>query len=198
MPELKEAKVESGGNTRPDAAWFEEVYAAGELYAPDESTRPEAFLYRINYQWEGFADELNEDFFEAFRRDTGPNARRCNGTAYVRDQSGMYIVDCEWERLKRPCLSRPARGTVICHAHGAKIPQVQAAAQRALAEASEVVALRLIGMTDGDVEDKVKLAAINSVLDRAGIRGGLEVEVQTPGYKKVLERMFGAGDDDGE
>jgi hypothetical protein len=191
-------KVTSGGNTQPDAAWIEAVMAAGELHTPDESTRPESFLYDTIYQWDGYADEVNIDFFESFRRG-GAESRKCNGTAYIRDMRGGYIVDAEWERLRRPCLARPARGTVVCHSHGAKIPQVVASAKRVLAEASEIVALRLVGMTaerfDGD--EKVRLGAINSVLDRAGVKAGVEVEITTPGYKKVLEEMFG-DDSDGE
>jgi hypothetical protein len=189
-------KVQSGGNTKPDAAWIEEVMAAGELHTPDESNRPAGFLYDTLYQWEGLADEVNLDFFESFRR---PGMRKCNGTAYVRDMRGSYIVDAEWERITRPCLANPAKGTVVCHSHGAKIPQVVAAARRVIAEASEVVALRLIGMTDPkNVEDeKTRLGAINSTLDRAGIKGGVEVEIITPGYKKVLTEMFG-DDSDGK
>jgi len=189
-------KVESGGNTRPDAAWVEEVLANGELHTPDESTRPPGFLYDTLYQWDGYADEVNVEFFESFWRGK-PTDTRCTGTAYIRDMRGSYIVDCEWERLRRPCLSRPSKGTVVCHAHGAKIPVVRAAAQRALAEAAEIVALRLIGMTAPideisiPIAHKDRIAASNSVLDRAGVKGGVEVEITTPGFKKVMDAMFG-------
>lgn len=193
-PELKTAKVKEGGNTQPDQAWFEEVRA--ELHDPDESQRPPQFLYQVNYQWEGTEDELNLEFFESFRKRAFD--RKCNGTAYVRDQTGMYIIDAEWKRLTRPCLRVPGRGTNVCHVHGQQIPVVKAAAERALAEASEVVALRLIGLSDTAEDEKVRLAAMNSVLDRAGIKGGVSVEVTTPGYQKVLERMFGVEDEEGE
>lgn len=191
-------KVKTGGNTRPDQAWVQEVEAAGELHAPDETTRPEGFLYDTLYQWEGYADEVNVEFFEGFWRGK-PDDVRCNGTAYIRDMRGAYIVDCDWQRLTRPCLNRPAKGTVVCHAHGAKIPAVKAAAQRVIAEASEIVALRLVGLTDPHKEEdsKVRLGAINSVLDRAGIKGGVEVEVTMPGFKKVMLDLFG-DETDGE
>lgn len=195
-PELTTGKVKTGGNTQPDQAWLVEV--AAELHEPIEAERPEGFLYKVNWQWEGYFDELNIDFFESFRRPTGSNAARCSGTAYVRDQTGMYVIDAEWRRLTRPCLRGSSRGTTVCHVHGAQIPVVKAAAERALAEASEVVAHRLIRLT-GDAEDeKVRLAAMNSVLDRAGIKGGMTVEVVTPGYQKVLDRMFSGEGDDGE
>jgi hypothetical protein len=199
-------KKSSGGNTRPDAAWIEEIQASGELHEPDESTRPAGFLYDTLYQWDGYADEVNIDFFEAFWRGK-PTDARCNGTAYIRDLRGGYIVDCEWERLKRPCLSRPSKGAIVCQVHGAKIPQVRAAAQRVIAEAAEVVALRLVGLTDfadekeNPIAHKDRISASNSVLDRAGVKGGTEVEITLPGYKKVMDLMFtddSADDPDGE
>jgi hypothetical protein len=198
-------KVKSGGNTLPDAAWIAEVSENGELHPPDETQRPAGFLYDTLYQWDGYADEVNIDFFQAFWRGTSKDPR-CNGTAYIRDMRGGYIIDCEWERLKRPCLNRPAKGTVVCHSHGAKIPQVRAAAQRVLAEAAEVVALRLVGLTDfadekeNPIAHKDRISASNSVLDRAGVKGGVEVEITTPGYKKVMDLMFtdDSADDDGE
>lgn len=193
-------KKQSGGNTKSDAAWIEAL--KDELHAPDESLRPEGFLWDVMYQWEGLAEELNVEFFEAFLR--WPNQRRCNGTAYVRDHRGGYVIDAEWQRITRPCLSLPAKGTVVCHAHGAQIPAVKAAAERVLATAAEVVAIRLVNLT-GTVDElheaidhKVRLAAANSVLDRVGIKGGTTVEVQLPGYKKVLSDMFGGGDDQEE
>lgn len=196
----KPSKVTEGGNTRPDAAWIEEVKA--ELHPPDESMRPAGFLYDVHYQWEGLLEDLNIEFFESFRRMAkgGEEPRRCNGTAYVRDASGMYVVDAEWARLTRPCLSRPARGTVVCHAHGSNIPQVKAAAQRVLDQASEIVALRLVGMTKPSefVDAKISLAAMNSVLDRAGIRGGTQIEITGTGFEKVLGDLFKDEPTDGE
>lgn len=181
-------------STKPDAVWFKEVMGAGELLEVDENDRPPGMLWQISFQWTGHAEEVNLEFFEAFRRH--PNARKCNGTSYIRDMAGMYIVDCDWNRLTRPCLGIPIRGANVCRAHGGSIPAVRAAAERALAEASEVVALRLIGLTapkdelDALIAHKDRISAANSVLDRAGIKGGVDVEVNVPGFKKVLDKLF--------
>lgn len=203
---LKTNEKKVGGNTKPDQAWLEAV--ADELHPPDESQRPAGFLYDIHYQWEGLNEELNLDFFESFRN-VGPktrpeDVRKCNGTAYVRDASGMYVVDADWERLTRPCLGRPGRGTVVCHSHGSRIPVVKEAAQRALAHASEVVALRLIGLTaprdelQNEVAHKDRITAANSVLDRAGVKGDVTVEIKAPGFKAVLDKMFGDDSEEDE
>jgi hypothetical protein len=136
---------------------------------------------------------VDTGWFEVFRR----SERKCNGTAYIRDESGMYIVDNDWMRLTRPCLSIPIRGGTVCHAHGAAIPQVLAAAKQRLAEASEIAALRLIGLTGTRDEENHKIrpqdriAAIGSVLDRAGVKGGVEVEMTGTGFQQVLSELFG-------
>jgi hypothetical protein len=193
----------SGGtaNTKPDINWLDQQLELGLLYAVEKDDRPDDCLFEFNYQWDGYAAELDEDWYLPYYR----GERRCNGTAYIRDETGMYIADNDWQRLTRPCLSLPMKGGVVCHAHGAKIPQVVAAAQRRLAEASEIAALRLIGLTAiRDEENHLvraqdRIVAINSVLDRAGVKGGVEVELSAgTGFQKVLSDLFGTGgaDDD--
>lgn len=198
-------KKETGGNAKVDQLWLAEVMEAGEITQVGPDERPAGVVDDVKYVWDGYADELNDEFFESFRR-PGKNGtvRKCKGEAYVRDERGGYILDAEWNRIRRPCLALPGLGTIVCHSHGAKIPAVKAAAQRVIAEASEIVALRLVGLTatkdeDGDIiEHKVRLAAANSVLDRAGIKGGVEVEVTLPGYKKIMTSMFGVEDEGDE
>jgi hypothetical protein len=196
----------SGGNSICDREWIADMLADGSLRTIEPDDRPAGFLYDVLYRWDGNADDINPEFFEFYRplRGVSERPRQCNGTAYIRDHRGGYVVDAEWIRIRRLCLGRPARGTNVCHAHGASIPQVKAAAQRALAEAAEIVALRLVGLTDmadernEAIAHKDRISAANSVLDRAGIKGGVEVEISTPGFKRVLEKMFGADDDANE
>lgn len=199
---LKKAKVKTGGNYRADIAWLDAMAEAGMLYSVDKTTpRPPEMTYDIHYQWDGEAEALDLDFFEQFRY----HPRNCNGTAYIRDETGMYVVDNDWIRLTRPCLRMPSKGVNVCMVHGAKIPVVKAAAQRRLAEASEMVAMRLIGLTDSvdersePIAHKDRISASNSVLDRAGIKGGLEVEIHASGFQGVLSDLFGGeGDNDGQ
>jgi hypothetical protein len=190
----------TGGNSIGDQEWIAATLADGSLHPIDPELKPDGFLYDVIYQWDALADEVDEEFFEYYRPTRGVSAipKKCNAPAYIRDQRGGYVVDAEWQRLRRQCVSRPARGANVCYAHGSQIPVVKAAAQRRLAEASEVIAMRLINMTDPkEMEDaKVRLGAINSALDRAGIKGTVEVEITTPGFQRVLEKMFGADTDD--
>jgi hypothetical protein len=199
-PEYSAPKKTTGGNGLADQAWIREMLEDGSLHAVSPDDRPKGYHWDVMLQWDGEVEEVNPEFFEAFRRLSGK--QKCGGTAYIRDERGGYVVDAEWNRLTRQCIALCARGANVCHAHGAKIPAVKAAAQRRLAEAAEIVAMRLIGLTASEDENNVRvdhkdrISASNSVLDRAGIKGGVDIEITTPGYKKVLESMFGEAEDD--
>jgi hypothetical protein len=193
MAELKKGKRVTGGNRGGDRAWIEEV--GDEIHPADPKERPEGFLYDIAWQWDGDAEEVNPDFFLPYRR--SQNARRCTGIAFIRDETGTYIVDRNWQRLVRPCLATPIKGGSVCQSHGGRLVQVKAAAERVIAQASEIVALRLVGLTAAQdenkvfIDHKVRLGAANSVLDRAGVKGGMAAEENSiPGYRKVLDALF--------
>lgn len=78
------------------------------------------------------------------------------------------------------------RGGNVCLAHGGKKPEVQAAAMAKV----EVARLRLIGLTEDAVgvledlmaskvtADAVRLKAATEVLDRSGIKGGVDISVE--------------------
>lgn len=186
------------GNGKADVAWLDAQLEAGLLFAVEKDDRPPDCYYEFNYQWDGFASELDETWYEPHFR--ARKEFRCTGTAYIRDEAGMYIADNDWQRLTRPCLTLPRRGTTVCHAHGAKIPVVVAAAQRKLQEAAEVAADRLLRLTGTRDEENVKIRsqdrimAIGSVLDRAGVKGGVEVDVKASGFESVLKDLFGVDD----
>ena len=186
------------GNGKADHAWLDAQLEAGMLFAVEEEDRPEDCLYEFNYQWDGYASELDVGWYEPHFR--ARKEFRCTGTAYIRDEAGMYVADNDWQRLTRPCLTLPARGTTVCHSHGAKIPVVVAAAQRKLQEAAEVAAdrlLRLTGTRDEEgfkVRSQDRIAAISTVLDRAGVKGGVEVDFKASGFEKVLGDLFGAAE----
>lgn len=200
-------KTKAYGNSIGDRAWVEEMYAAGEVLEPDWEAKPDDFMDDVLYQWTGLAEDLDAGYFEHYRHHASASSgKRCNGTAYVRDQRGGYVIDCEWHRIRRPCLNPPMRGASVCQTHGGLVPNVREAAAKRLAMASDVIAKRLVrltGTTDENqnpIEHGDRIKAINSALDRAGIRAGVEIEVNTPGYRKVLEDLFAPDEElpDGE
>lgn len=193
-------KVTANGNSKPDREWIEAIGDDLVELPKDERGKPiklDEVPWDVGYQFQGYADEVAPDFFEDFRR----GERQCTGIAYIRDARGGYIIDLDGVRLQRICLAPPMNGMSVCGKHGGQLGHVKEAAQRRLSHAAEKAATTLIVLTDvrdeeGElVEQAVRVKAANSVLDRVGIKPGSTVEIEIPGYKKVLDRLFG---DDGE
>lgn len=131
-----------------------------------------------------------------------PPGKRCSGQAYVRDVDGDYIVDKNNERIMRPCWRWPMRGAKVCLVHGGGIERVKRSAVERLASSLDALtgALIRIGL-DPDTPPKDRISAINSAMDRCGIKAGIAIDIQTPGYVDVLKDLFtrtvpGASSDD--
>jgi hypothetical protein len=192
LPETRKTKRAVGGNSPCDIAWMEAEAENLREIEPDEVPGDVASWWDIKYFWDGDQEEINPDFWNEWNR----KDRKCSGQAYIRDERGGYIMDREWQRLRRPCLVAPLLGGMVCSKHGGEIKHVKAAAQTRLGMAAEKAANTLINMTNildennQPVDHKVRVSAANSVLDRTGIKIGSEVEVTIPGYRKVLEKLF--------
>jgi hypothetical protein len=184
----QKTKVASGGNSKPDQAWIAEI---GEDILEFES-QPKV-PWDVTYQFQGYASEVEPGFFLDMRK---AKTKPCTGTAWVRDHKGGYILDLDFVRLQRPCLAAPIAGGTVCAKHGGQLAHVKEAAQLVLAAAAEKAADTLITLTNPRdelneiVDQKVRVSAANSVLDRVGIKGGSTVEVTVPGYETVLAKMF--------
>lgn len=132
---------------------------------------------------------------------------KCKGRTVIRhsrthddpELRGQPILDDDGARQYRPCEAYGAHGTDYCSAHGGSAPQTIAAAKRELSlgalEFAE--ALRAIAK-DERIPAETRIKAINSGLDRIGIRTGMDVSVETPGWQKMLAEEFGASSEDGE
>jgi hypothetical protein len=195
LPAVRKVKAAVGGNCKVDQRWIAEI--GDDIVEVDQEDLKKLWdeiYWDIKYQFQGLAEEVEPAYFEEARRGT----RVCSGVSYIRDSRGGYIIDLEGVRLQRPCLRNPALGAAVCLRHGAQTPHVRAAAIARLSHAAEKAANTLITLTDprdelGEIVDqRVRKSAADSVLDRVGIRAGVEVEVEVPGYKKVMEKMFGA------
>lgn len=111
-----------------------------------------------------------------------------------------YIFPDTHERPGQQCKKWSLRGCTVCVKHGASLPNVRQHAE-AMVESAR---LRLIGSTDQAVDwlldlaenstsDAVRLKATTEVMDRAGVKGGVEVDVnvnvsQDPG-QVLRERL---------
>lgn len=127
-------------------------------------------------------------------------ATMCKGRTVIRhsrDHSnpelrGQPILDEDNARQYRPCEAWSANGTEYCVSHGGNAPQAIAAAKRGIALATPNAQEALVRLAqDESVAPETRLKAINSLLDRAGIRTGMDVSVETPGWQKLMGDMFG-------
>jgi hypothetical protein len=91
----------------------------------------------------------------------------------------------------QPCRRAPIRGGTVCASHGGLAPHVRAAAAARLANASlgMVGVLREIAL-DSEVAAADRIRAANSMLDRAGLRAGVEIEVTAKTWEHVLDGVL--------
>jgi len=82
----------------------------------------------------------------------------------------------------RRCKKKAIVGGLVCRSHGAQLPAVQQAAARAvegarlrLLLATEDAVVVLETLMDEGQNEAVRLRAAVEILDRAGIRGGVEI-----------------------
>ncbi len=78
-----------------------------------------------------------------------------------------------------PCRAYAIRGSNVCYVHGGAAPQVKRAAAVRLVMASDWLIEELLTIARSSDDEKVKLAAINSALDRAGLGTRQTVELET-------------------
>lgn len=136
-------------------------------------------------QWSGFTEDIGSPY------QVPPDEKRCTYGRILHDDDGGPILDAVGAILKRRCDAWAMIGTGLCidHANGSAAVQ-NAARQRILAAADAVVgALTAIAL---DPEEKAtdRIKALNSLLDRAGIRGGIEVNGEIKGFEKVLQILM--------
>ena len=156
----------------------------GELsrIGEDEEAVPFGSRWRWKYLQE-YLDELGE------YANICPSP--CIARAYLRDKQGRYVIDADNEALTRPCLRPATPGADVCVVHGGYIPQVKAAARARLALASDMVVGRMLEIAlNPKTAHKDAIAAMNSVLDRAGIKSGFEIDVTMPQWQQGLRKLF--------
>lgn len=173
------------GNIPADDAFIEWMQEKERLEVYDPKTDEDAIPFAAKLQFRGKASEEGSPWM------VPPEGRRCNGRAYVRDVDGDYIIDSDKQRIMRPCYNWPMKGMKVCLFHGGGVQRVKRKAVERLVSALDAAsgALIKIGL-DENVDPKVRIQAIKEIMDRVGVRGGIEVDVQTPGYVDVLRKLF--------
>jgi len=89
----------------------------------------------------------------------------------------VEVVDGELlpECGQRGCSTVARPGSALCDAHA--VGQMIAAAKRKLVMAAPMAAEQLIALSETAPSEEVRRKAAADILDRAGVRGGVEVDV---------------------
>jgi len=184
------------GNTPADEAYLQwmELPENGGLEIIDLKEQAEDIPFPAKVRWSGENDADDSPW------KIPPPGRRCKGSAYVRDADGDYVLDRNNVRLTRPCWKHPMKGTTVCLKHGGGVARVRRSAIERMASSLDAITGALIKIAlNESVADKDRISAINSIMDRVGVRGGVEVDLKDPGYLKVLAGLFeGAAEEEDE
>lgn len=87
------------------------------------------------------------------------------------------------------CTNFAINGATVCRMHGGSAPQVRRAAQVRLLMASDLAAKKLIEMIMSSKDERVVLAAVRDLLDRANLAGTQNIEVGVT--KRTFEDFIG-------
>jgi hypothetical protein len=181
------------GNGAGDRGWFRAAQAAGFIEPANLDEELPA-----GAAWVYTGPMIARASFWTWPRD----GRLCDATSYVRDDEGHYILGAGNFQLKRPCARPPIHGGNVCIAHGGGIERVRRAAELRLLGAADSVIGALIEIAlDTKADEKARVQAINSILDRAQIKGTNEVQIDIPLYREVIKAAFpawGAAEDEEE
>lgn len=182
-------KPKSGyGNTSVDQKWIEEH--ADELVQMEPNDEGET-PYGARLQWTGRAEDEGSPW------QIPPDTSRCSGIAYMRADDGTYVLDAAGRRLQRRCYGWRIKGGKVCIRHGGLLETVKKNAQLRLLEASDTVIGHLISIaTDHKVAPSDRIKAINSILDRAGIRGTEDLRVSLKPWEMLLKKWISTDEDE--
>lgn len=190
---MARSQARGTGNTPADAAYLQWMEDQGALEVIDIREQEEDIPFPAKHRWDGDNDDDDSPW------KLPPPGRRCVGTAYLRDADGDYVLDRNNNRLTRPCWKHPMRGMKICLTHGGGVTRVRKAAIERLASSLDAVTGVLVKIAmNEESSDKDRITAINSIMDRVGVRSGIEVDIKDPGYLKVLANLFEGGENEEE
>lgn len=128
-----------------------------------------------------------------------PADYRCHHERTMRDDAGEPILDADSVPLYERCTAWAILGAGLCPAHAGRSGGVAAAVRERFLLAADAVGGEMIALAlDRTAADKDRLAAQREVLDRAGVRGGVELTADVPGWTKVLKSLMGDGGEESD
>lgn len=125
-----------------------------------------------------------------------PDKMRCIETFAVLDDDNNPVLDMDRSPLRRRCEGWQVLGGLKCIEHLGGRAKVISKAQERLVNAADAMTGMLIDMAMGvglgATDAATQLRAINSVLDRAGIKAGVEINHTIAPWQEMLEKLAGS------
>lgn len=175
----------ANGNTKNDIRWLDEQVELGliEPIGEDENDIPFGALLR----WTGDTLPSAEGSYWILPKE----GSRCSGESKIRDAEGRYVIGSDNKEILRPCAKPTILGGKVCVSHGGGVERVRNAANmRLLAAADSVIGALITIAMDTKQDARARVQAINSVLDRAGVKGTINVNIEVSKYKEMMQEMF--------
>jgi hypothetical protein len=170
------SKRDGRGNSDADQRWIEQYQ--------DMLVRVDGGEWDGLLQWQGTEEEIGNTWV------LPPQERRCTAKAAVRDEDGHYVIHKDGHRVTRPCLRWPMRGSNVCMVHGGGTQASRARAQERLQAAAERASGILVKIAlDEGTPIKQRLRALEGILDRTGIRSGVDIALETKKYQDVWDEI---------
>jgi hypothetical protein len=141
--------------------------------------------------WSGRSEDIGHPF------QLPPPHLRCLAERQLRDDEGGLILDVDLNPLRRRCPMWAMAGADRCvdHAKGSK-SVMDEVRKRIAADANAYYGqLREIAMNP-HAEDADRIRALNSMLDRGGLKAGVEISADTDSWAELYKKIAG-GDGDG-
>lgn len=170
-------------NSAADRAFIGAALRAGELRID-----PDLELL----VWSGTAEDIGHPF------QVPPDGQRCTKTRPVLDSDGGRVLGADLKPLLIQCHHWKVDGGPLCVLHLGGMTAMQAAVKEQIATVAPRLAARLIAVAMSEkTGDKEVISSVNSLLDRIGVRGGLDISTDLAPWQKMLQQITGGGVPDG-
>lgn len=162
-------------NTASDKAFIDSAAAGRELR-----------VWEGHLVWSGRTEDLLHPY------QVPDDARRCRHLRQMKDDLGQPILDVDHQPLKERCPNWAMLGANICVPHAKGSKAVMDEARMMIAGAAPALVGQLIKEAFSESiastpSDRIK--AINSLLDRFGLRGGIEVGPDMPAWREIMDEL---------
>jgi hypothetical protein len=142
--------------------------------------------------WSGETRDLGNPF------QMPPPERQCQKGDIIRDAHGQPILGADGLEVMRPCENWTIVGAPICIQHAGGVGRVRQLAQEQIAACTHALIGVLVEIAmDPAAENKERIAATNSLLDRGGVKAGIDVTVTETGRDKIWASLQQAEIGDG-